>query len=152
MRYRIILPVVAKALLLICASHQRYFLRLKLPLLLSRPFISKMFRVRGRLPVSGTFTVPMDKVEIRAVPVAQGQGFELPWQDLQVAPKGGVFAGNIKLLGGWYTLEVRAVSDGKIVGRDVLASVGVGEMFHHRGTVKCAGIKRKTYSRNRRDG
>jgi hypothetical protein len=143
MRYRIILPVVAKALLLVCTISSTVFSQIKI----TSPTFQAVYQqdVKGQreITISGTFTVPMDKVEIRAVPVAQGQGFELPWQDLQVAPKGGVFAGTKKLSGGWYTLEVRAVSDGKIVGRDVLARVGIGEVFIIAGQSNAQGLKGK---------
>ncbi len=39
------------------------------------------------------------------------------WAVLQNNPTGGVFSGTIRLLGGWYTLEVRGSKDGKLVGR-----------------------------------
>jgi hypothetical protein len=142
MRYRIILPVVAKAFLLICAVSSTVFSQIKITSPTFQAVYQQDFQGQREITVSGTFTVPMDKVEIRAVPVAQGQGFELPWQELQAAPKGGVFAGNIKLLGGWYTLEVRAVSSGKIVGRDVLARMGVGEIFIIAGQSNAQGLKK----------
>jgi hypothetical protein len=142
MRYRIILPVVAKALLLVCTISSTVFSQIKITSPTFQAVYQQDFQGQREITVSGTFTVPMDKVEIRAVPVAQGQGFELPWQELQAAPKGGVFAGNIKLLGGWYTLEVRAVSSGKIVGRDVLARMGVGEIFIIAGQSNAQGLKK----------
>jgi hypothetical protein len=143
MRYRIILPVVAKAFLLICAVSSTVFSQIKI----TSPTFQAVYQqdVKGQreITVSGTFTTPMDQVEIRAEPVAQGQGVPMPWKALQVAPKGGVFAGNITLPGGWYTLEVRAVSDGKIVGRDVLARVGIGEVFIIAGQSNAQGLKGK---------
>ncbi|GGM73429.1 hypothetical protein GCM10010967_01260 [Dyadobacter beijingensis] len=85
----------------------------------------------------------MDKIEARAVPVVQGQGIETPWKDLQVAPKGGVFMGKITLYGGWYTLEVRGIANGKVVGRDVLSRVGIGEVFIIAGQSNAQGLKGK---------
>jgi hypothetical protein len=141
MRYRIILPVVAKALLLVSLISSTVFSQIKITSPTFQAVYQREFSGQREITVSGTFTVPMDKVEVRAVPAAQGQGIDLPWQDLQVAPKGGAFAGKITLHGGWYTLEVRAVSDGKIVGRDVLSRVGIGEVFLIAGQSNAQGLK-----------
>lgn len=146
MRYRIILPVVAKALLLVCIVSSMVFPQ---TMKITSPVFQSVYQRdnfgQREITVSGTFTVLMDKIEIRAVPVVQGQGQETPWQDLQVAPKGGVFMGKIKLFGGWYTLEVRGIADGKVVGRDVLARFGIGEVFLIAGQSNAQGLKdRKT--------
>jgi hypothetical protein len=143
MRYRFILPVVAKALLLVSLISSTVFSQIKITSPTFQAVYQREVSGQREITVSGTFTVPMDKVEVRAVPAAQGQGIDLPWQDLQVAPKGGVFMGKITLYGGWYTLEVRAVSDGKIVGRDVLSRVGVGEVFIIAGQSNAQGLKGK---------
>jgi hypothetical protein len=141
MRYRIILQVVAKALLLICIITSTAFSQIKI----TSPSLQSVYQrdVAGQrqITVTGTFTVPMEKVEVRAVPVVQGQGVDVAWQDLEVAPKGGVFSGNLTLFQGWYTLEVRGVSDGKIVARDVLSRFGVGEVFLIAGQSNAQGLK-----------
>jgi hypothetical protein len=91
--------------------------------------------------ISGTFEVPIDKIEARAVPVIEGQGKETPWKELQLNPKGGVFAGNLTIFGGWYTVEVRATKGGNVVGRDVLERLGVGEVFLIAGQSNAQGLK-----------
>jgi hypothetical protein len=141
MRYRIILPVVAKALLLICLVSSTVFSQIKITSPVFQAVYQRDMIGQREITVSGTFSVPMDKVEVRAVPVIEGQGIPTPWETLQDAPKGGVFAGNITLMGGWYTVEVRAVSDGKIVGRDVLSRVGVGEVFIIAGQSNAQGLR-----------
>lgn len=143
MRYRIILPVVAKALLLVCLVSSTVFSQIKITSPTFQAVYQRDISGQRELTVSGTFTALMDKIEIRAVPVVQGQGVETPWQDLQVAPKGGVFMGTITLYGGWYTLEVRGIADGKVVGRDVLARVGIGEVFLIAGQSNAQGLKGK---------
>lgn len=141
MRHRIILSVVAKALLLVCFLSPAVFSQIKITSPTFQAVYQRDFTGQRELTVSGTFTAVMDKIEIRAVPVVDGQGVDTPWQDLQVAPKGGVFMGKITLHGGWYTLEVRGVADGKIVGRDVLSRVGVGEVFIIAGQSNAQGLK-----------
>ncbi|MBO9615904.1 MAG: T9SS type A sorting domain-containing protein [Dyadobacter sp.] len=144
MRYRIIRPIVAKALLLVCVVSSTVFSQ---TIKITSPVFQSVYQrdISGQreLTVSGTFSALMDKIEVRAVPVVQGQGIETPWQDLQVAPKGGVFKGKITLYGGWYTLEVRGIADGKVVGRDVLARVGIGEVFLIAGQSNAQGLKGK---------
>ena len=141
MRYRIILPVVAKALLLICFISSTAISQIKITSPSFQAVYQRDISGQRTITVSGTFTVPMDKVEVRAVPVVQGQGIDAPWDDLQLAPTGGVFSGPITLYGGWYTLEVRGFADGKIVGRDVLSRVGVGEVFIIAGQSNAQGLK-----------
>ncbi len=90
--------------------------------------------------VSGTYLQPIDKVEVRVVPVIPGQGIATDWQLLQDKVQGGIFNGNIRLQGGWYTLEVRASLGGTIVGRDVVARMGVGEVFVIAGQSNAQGL------------
>lgn len=94
------------------------------------------------IQVTGTFTIPVEKIEVRAVPVVQGQGVDAPWQTLQSAPVGGIFSGTITLVGGWYSLEVRGISDGKVIGRDILTRFGVGEVFLIAGQSNAQGLKK----------
>ncbi|MCE7067268.1 sialate O-acetylesterase [Dyadobacter sp. CY326] len=141
MRYRIIFPVVAKALLLICLISSTAFSQIRITSPTFQAVYQRNITGQREITVSGTFSVPMDKVEARAVPVVQGQGVETPWKTLQDAPKGGVFAGEITLIGGWYSIEVRGLSDGKVVGRDILSRLGVGEVFIIAGQSNAQGLR-----------
>ncbi|WP_159468682.1 sialate O-acetylesterase [Dyadobacter sp. 3J3] len=98
---------------------------------------------QATVSVTGNFTVPVDKVEIRAVPAAPGQAVDTfsAWVLLQDKPAGGVFSGTIRLLQGWYTLEVRGSKDGKLVGPpSVISRMGVGEVFIIAGQSNAQGI------------
>ncbi len=152
MRYRIILPVLTKTLLLVCIVSSTVFAQ---TMKITSPILQSVYQRdktgQREITVSGTYNVLMDKIEIRAVPVVEGQGIPTPWQDLQVAPKGGVFMGKITLFGGWYTLEVRGIADGKVVGRDVLARFGIGEVFIIAGQSNAQGLKEYPYGPSAQD-
>jgi hypothetical protein len=96
---------------------------------------------QATVSVTGNYTAPVDKIEIHAIPVLAGQGVETAWAVLQDKPTGGVFSGSIRLLGGWYTLEVRGLKDGKLVGQSAVVSrMGVGEVFIIAGQSNAQGI------------
>jgi hypothetical protein len=145
MHSRFILPVVAKVLLLICIFSSVAFSQEKSPIRITSPVFQSVYQRdeagQREIQVTGIFTLPVEKIEVRAVPVLQGQGVETPWQTLQTAPAGGIFSGNITLIGGWYSLEVRGISDGKVIGRDVLARFGVGEVFIIAGQSNAQGLR-----------
>lgn len=92
------------------------------------------------ISVSGTYQQPVDKVEVRAIPVIPGQGIATEWSLLQDKVQGGIFGGSVRLQGGWYTLEVRASLRGNVVGRDVVARMGVGEVFVISGQSNAQGL------------
>ena len=93
------------------------------------------------LSIAGTYSQPIDLVEVRAVPVIPRQGIATDWSTLQSNPQGGFFVGTLRLQGGWYTLEVRASFAGTQVGRDVLPRVGVGEVFLIAGQSNAQGLR-----------
>lgn len=93
------------------------------------------------VPISGYFTAPINKVEVRATPVIAGQGQGTDWTVLQDNPSGGVFNGTLRLFGGWYTIEVRGFLNTELVGRDIVERVGVGEVFIISGQSNAQGIE-----------
>ncbi|CAG5012482.1 hypothetical protein DYBT9275_05185 [Dyadobacter sp. CECT 9275] len=133
--------VVAKAFLLFCIIPSAVFSQIKITSPVPRAVYQQDATGKRTVTINGTFSIPVDKIEVRAVPVILGQGIETPWDVLQAAPKGGVFAGNITLAGGWYAVEIRAISAGTVVGRDVLERLGVGEVFIISGQSNAQGLK-----------
>jgi hypothetical protein len=140
---KIFLSVLAKALLFTCTVSLQAFSQIKITSPVYQAVYQQDIQGWREVSVSGTFAVPVDKIEIRAVPVAEGQGIDVPWRDLQIKPQGGIFLGTIPLRGGWYSLEVRGVTNGSVVGRDVLTRVGVGEVFIIAGQSNAQGLKGK---------
>lgn len=96
--------------------------------------------------ITGTYSQPIDKVEVRAIPVEAGQGIALDWTTLQTNPTGGVFSGNCTLQGGWYSLEVRGTYKGGTPINDVVSRMGVGEVFLISGQSNAQGLSREQNS------
>ncbi len=92
------------------------------------------------ISISGTYSQPIDKLEVRAVPVIPGQGIATDWSTLQDKVSGGVFLGTLRLQGGWYTLEVRGIRAGTVVDRDVVSRMGIGEVFLIAGQSNVQGL------------
>lgn len=96
---------------------------------------------QATVSVTGNYTVPVDKIEIRALPAIDGQGIATAWSTLQTNPTGGVFSGTITLFQGWYTLEARASLNGTMVGQTAIVSrMGVGEVFMISGQSNAQGV------------
>jgi len=90
--------------------------------------------------ISGSYAIPVDKIEVRATAVNAGQGKDIQWSTLQEKPTGGVFSGTLKIAGGWYKIEVRASKAGIQAGNiGVISRVGVGEVFVIAGQSNAQG-------------
>jgi hypothetical protein len=96
---------------------------------------------RARVPISGGYSVPIDRVEARFMP-RQG-GTETPWTLIQDTPTGGNFLGSMEVQGGWYNLEVRAFFQNNQVATTTLERVGVGEVFIIAGQSNAQGLPDK---------
>lgn len=91
--------------------------------------------------ISGNYAIPVDKIEVRATPVAEGQGIAISWTILQDKPTGGVFSGKLSMAGGWYKVEVRGLKGGIAIGNiDAISRVGVGEVFIIAGQSNAQGM------------
>ncbi len=95
----------------------------------------------GTITVAGTYSSPLDRVEVKAVPVYPGQGIEVDWTTLSSNPQGGVFSGQVKLMGGWYTILVRGSLAGAEVEQAAVNRMGVGEVFIIAGQSNAQGIR-----------
>ncbi|MDQ6479339.1 sialate O-acetylesterase [Dyadobacter sp. LHD-138] len=91
--------------------------------------------------ISGSYSIPVDKIEVRATPIVASQGKEIGWTTLQNKPTGGVFNGVINISGGWYKVEVRGIKGGIMIGNiDVISRLGVGEVFVISGQSNAQGM------------
>lgn len=104
---------------------------------MSRPFSRHIVQRNasniGSIPVSGSYVGTPSRIEARAVVMsgAGNSGSSTDWQTISTAPTGGVFSGNLGNVpaGGWYQLEVRAVTNEVPGNAYVLQKVGVGDIF-----------------------
>lgn len=95
--------------------------------------------------VTGTYSQPIDTIQVRMLPVKAGQGIATGWTVIKANPLGGLFKGGITVKGGWYKMEVRGLLRGKIVG-DIASidRVGVGEVFVIAGQSNAGGSGLRT--------
>ncbi|MCA9246873.1 MAG: hypothetical protein KDA42_07145 [Planctomycetales bacterium] len=84
---------------------------------------------RATLEISGTYVEAATQIEARAVPRAGYSGTATEWQVIDASPAGGNYSGTLNATGGWYDVEVRAVSGGTPLGNATVNRIGVGEVF-----------------------
>jgi fibronectin type 3 domain-containing protein len=86
----------------------------------------------GSVPVAGTVSEGVDRVEARAVKMEGATGTETDWTPVATAAdfRDGAFDGRLEVAaGGWYEIQVRAGAQGTVVATASVPRVGVGEVF-----------------------
>lgn len=104
---------------------------------ISRPRSREVFQRTstgtGTVAVSGTYQGTPDSLEARLVRMtgAANTGAGTDWRTLVTAPSGGAFTGSIPNApaGGWYQLEVRAITAGTPGATAMVSRVGIGDIF-----------------------
>lgn len=94
--------------------------------------------------ILGNCAVASTTVQVKLVPVQVNQGTPINWTSLDATPAGGLFQGQIKAKGGWYTLWIRSLVDGKVLDSTSLSRVGVGENFIIAGQSNAQGTMWRT--------
>lgn len=89
--------------------------------------------------VIGNCAVAANSVQVKLVPVQANQGKLLDWTTLDANPAGGLFQGQVKAKGGWYTMWIRSLTNGKALDSTSLSRVGVGENFIIAGQSNAQG-------------
>ena len=92
--------------------------------------------------ILGNCAVSANSVQVKLVPVQVNQGTLLDWTSLDANPAGGLFQGQVKAKGGWYTLWIRSLVNGKAVDSTSLSRIGVGENFIIAGQSNAQGVWR----------
>ena len=111
---------------------------------ISSPVIRQVFQrdlnSQATVTITGSYSQPVDTIQVRFVPVKVGQGTAIDWTVIKSSPLGGLFKGSVMVKGGWYAMEVRGLLSGKVVGNiSTLSRVGVGEVFIIGGQSNAGG-------------
>ena len=96
------------------------------------------------IPITGTYTIPITRIEARVVARNNGQGFTTDFQTIVDAPQNGVFNAQLTVQGGWYDLIVRFMQGNNEVARQTVERVGVGEVFVIAGQSNAQGVRKDT--------
>ncbi|MEA5256710.1 T9SS type A sorting domain-containing protein [Arcicella aquatica] len=129
-------------ILLLISTHNLLFsqttIKLTSPVL--RQIFQRNLSNEAIVTITGTYSQPIDTLQVRMSPVKSGQGIAIDWTVLKANPLGGLFKGSVTVKGGWYKMEVRGLLRGKVVG-DVasIEKVGVGEVFVIAGQSNAGG-------------
>lgn len=89
--------------------------------------------------ILGNCVTTATSVQVKLVPVQANQGTLVNWTSLDSNPAGGLFQGQVKAKGGWYTLWIRSLVNGKALDSTSLSRVGVGENFIIAGQSNAQG-------------
>lgn len=119
---------------------------------LSRQVIQRDTSNTADIPVNGSYNGTFDRIEARAVVMAGGgnNGTTTAWTTIDDTLSGGTFSGTLSDVpaGGWYQLEVRAVT-GETPGQPVTVSrIGVGDIYLTGGQSNAANRGTPAYSPN----
>ena len=111
---------------------------------ISSPVLRQIFQRdlsnQALVTITGSYSQPVDTIQVRFLAATSGQGSAMDWTVIKSTPLGGLFKGSVIVKGGWYTMEVRGLLGGKIVGSvSTLSRVGVGEVFVIAGQSNASG-------------
>lgn len=104
-----------------------------------RMIIQRSNNNTGVIKIAGSYDVAFDIIQAKVDPRAPGQGTATNWETIAIKDDKPYFKGNITVAGGWYSLTVRALSNGNVVASDVVDRVGVGEVFAIAGQSNATG-------------
>ncbi len=91
------------------------------------------------VPLRGSCSGSVTRVEARVQVRSAGQGSSTDWAVIDGAPSGGLYRGSLTVSGGWYSLEVRAFAGSTQIATASVDRVGVGEVFVAVGHSVAAG-------------
>lgn len=89
--------------------------------------------------ITGNIGKIADRIEARLLPMTAGQGTATAWTVIQSNPSSGVYSGKLKGTGGWYRLEVRAISKEQVIESTATDRIGIGEVFVVAGQSNARG-------------
>ena len=107
----------------------------------SRMVVQRNHENTAPLYISGTFSIPVDRIEARLVPTTSiVTRLSVDWTTLQDQPRNGFFQGSITAPAGLFRLEVRGIRNDQTVSNAAVSAVGVGEVFVIAGQSNAMGL------------
>ncbi|MFD2932406.1 T9SS type A sorting domain-containing protein [Spirosoma flavum] len=105
----------------------------------SRAVLQRNKANQATIRITGYYTSPITRVEAR-LQARDGQGTSTDWRTIQDNPAGGVYAGDLTGVGGWYNLEVRGMNADQQIATTTIERVGIGEVFVIAGQSNAQGV------------
>lgn len=110
----------------------------------SRQIIQRNSSGLANIPVSGSYTGPVDSIEARAIvmPGPNDSGTSTSWQTVDASPSSGSFSGSLTNVpqGGWYEVEFRSITSGIPSVVSSVSRVGVGDIYLIAGQSNAANF------------
>jgi hypothetical protein len=95
---------------------------------------------QGRLQISGTYTIPYQKIEARLISLSENVESRGAWVPLATPDRQGIFGGSLVASGGWYRLEIRCMTAHNETDTISVQPVGIGEVFMVAGHSNAMGL------------
>ncbi len=115
------------------------FAQISIDFPISRIVFQRNNQNEAAVVVAGSYGKLLDDVEVRAIPMTEGQGIAVDWQKSSEFNSNGIFKASLVLKGGWYKVEVRGILNGKKVDSASVSRIGVGEVFIVAGQSNAQG-------------
>lgn len=95
---------------------------------INRQIVQRSIYNSANVTITGTYENSPAKMRCRFVPIREGQGTATGWQDVLFS--GGTFSATVLVRGGWYSIEVEALTSyGVAEAKAAVSRFGVGEVF-----------------------
>lgn len=95
---------------------------------INRQIVQRSIYNSANVSIAGTYENAPAKIRCRFVPIREGQGTATGWQDVSFS--GGTFNAMVLVRGGWYSIEVEALTSyGVAEAKTQVGRFGVGEVF-----------------------
>ncbi|OIN57125.1 sialate O-acetylesterase [Arsenicibacter rosenii] len=129
----------ALAVALICSYAASAQVQVTFPV--SRIVFQRNNANQSPITITGLCPANTQRIEVMLTATAAGYGSSTNgFVTLDSQPQNGQFSGQITLSGGWYHLDVRAISNEQVTGSTRVSPIGVGEVFAIAGQSNGQGV------------
>ena len=134
---RLLLSALTISLFISC----RVFAQVQVTFPVSRIVFQRNNANQSVITITGLCPANTQRIEVMLTATAAGYGSSTNgFITLDNQPASGQFSGQLTLSGGWYHLDVRAISNEQIIGSTRITPIGVGEVFAIAGQSNGQGV------------